>query len=51
VGAFKTVLNIRIVPDSPGSKPKDPADPRRRLMPGIRTLDRLPALEDQQELR
>ena len=26
-------------------------DPRRLLMPGIRTLDRLVALEDQQELR
>jgi hypothetical protein len=26
VGAFKTVLNIRIVPDSPGQQPKKVAD-------------------------
>jgi hypothetical protein len=48
---FASTIATLALPLDSGVNRKILHDPRRLLMPGIRTLDRLLALEDQQELR
>jgi len=48
---FASTIATLALPLDSGVNRKILHDPRRLLMPGIRTLDRLLALEDQRELR